>query len=180
MSKVAKKIIVLPANVKLSLSTDSMTLTGPKGSLTQHFNNKVNISIDDNDSNKIIFAPKNNNVEAWKHAGTARALMNNMIQGVTTGYAKTLELVGVGYRAQASGNTIALSLGFSHPIDYKLPDNVKAETPNNTTINLISICKQSIGQVAAKIRSFRPPEPYKGKGIRYLGEKLTLKDAKKK
>jgi large subunit ribosomal protein L6 len=117
---------------------------------------------------------------AWAQAGTTRALVNNMVHGVTHGFSVTLELVGVGYRAQGKGSSITLSLGFSHPIEYNLPEGVAAETPNVTTIVLTGIDKQKVGQVASEIRAFRPPEPYKGKGIKYANEFIVRKEAKKK
>lgn len=180
MSRVAKAPVFLPAKVEFSLSKDAMTVKGPKGELTQHYNKLVKISIDESDSNKIIFEPASAHPNAWAQAGTARALVSNMVKGVTEGFNITLELVGVGYRAQANGRNVTLSLGFSHPIEYQLYDGVHVETPNNTTIKLSSIDKQLLGQVASEIRSYRPPEPYKGKGVKYAGEAIERKDAKKK
>ena len=127
-----------------------------------------------------MFNPASNDPNAWAQAGTVRALVNNMIHGVTVGYERALELVGVGYRAAAKDKSITLSLGFSHPIEYDLPAGVVAETPNNTTIILKGLDKQILGQVASEIRAFRPPEPYKGKGVRYAGEVISRKEAKKK
>jgi len=180
MSRVAKAPITLPANVELSIGKDSMTVKGPKGSLTQHLNSLVSVSKSDADDKQIVFKPASNEPTAWAQAGTARALVNNMIHGVTTGFDVTLELVGVGYRAQTKGSSVSLSLGFSHPIEYQLPEGVVAETPNNTTIVLKGIDKQRVGQVASEIRAFRPPEPYKGKGVKYAGEVIVRKEAKKK
>ena len=180
MSRVAKTPIVLPANVELSVGVDTVTVKGPKGTLTQHCNKLVSVSKSDSDVNLIIFKPASNDPNAWAQAGTVRALVKNMIHGVTNGYDRTLELVGVGYRAQAKGTSVSLSLGFSHPIEYDLPSGVIAETPNNTTIILKGIDKQLIGQVASEIRAFRPPEPYKGKGVKYAGEVIARKEAKKK
>lgn len=177
MSRVAKAAIKLPANVELTINRESVTVKGPKGTLTQHYNKVVNIS---NDNGTITFKPDNNDNNAWSHAGTARSLVNNMLTGVSQGFSITLELVGVGFRAQTNGKSLALSLGFSHGIDYKLPEGIAAQVPNNTTIVLSGINKQLVGQVAAEIRSFRPPEPYKGKGIKYAGEVIIRKETKKK
>ncbi|CEK09458.1 50S ribosomal protein L6 [Legionella hackeliae] len=180
MSRVAKAPINLPANVELTIGKDTLTVKGPKGSLVQHYNKLVNVSKSEDSNNKIEFKPASNDPNAWAHAGTVRALVNNMVKGVTNGFDVTLELVGVGYRAQANNKAITLSLGFSHPIEYALPQGVTAETPNNTTIIIRGIDKQLLGQVASEIRGFRPPEPYKGKGIRYAGEIIIRKEAKKK
>ena len=129
---------------------------------------------------KVTFDVKSTDQQSWAQAGTARALVNNMVVGVTKGFEKKLELIGVGYRAKASGNSLNLTLGFSHPVDYQLPAGVTAETPTQTEILLRAADKQALGQAAAKIRGFRPPEPYKGKGIRYSDERVLRKEAKKK
>jgi large subunit ribosomal protein L6 len=180
MSRVAKAPIKLPENVELTVDQDNITVKGPKGTLVQHYNKSVSVAESKEDNKIILFAPASKDSNAWAHAGTARALVKNMVEGVTKGYQLSLELVGVGYRAQAAGNTLTLSLGFSHPVVYPLPDGISAETPNNTTIKIDGIDKQLVGQVAAKIRSFRPPEPYKGKGIKFTGENVPRKEAKKK
>ena len=180
MSRVAKAPILLPANVELSVGKETVTVKGPKGTLTQHCNKLVSVSKSESDANQIIFKPALNAPTAWAQAGTVRALVKNMVHGVTNGFDVTLELVGVGYRAQAKGKSVSLSLGFSHAIEYDLPDGVVVETPNNTTIILKGIDKQLIGQVASEIRAFRPPEPYKGKGVKYAGEVIARKEAKKK
>lgn len=180
MSRVAKASISLPEKVNIEVGNQSVTVSGPKGSLTQHCNYLVAVKRSESDNNVVTFQPASNDPNAWAQAGTVRAIVNNMIQGVTVGFERTLELVGVGYRAQAKPGAIALSLGFSHPIEYILAKGVSAETPNNTTIILKSIDKQLLGQVASEIRAFRPPEPYKGKGIRYAGEIIIIKEAKKK
>lgn len=180
MSRVAKAPITLPGNVELTVAKDSMTIKGPKGVLTQHVNKLVSITRDSDNSNVILFNPAKSDPNAWAQAGTTRALLNNMVKGVTDGFTVTLELVGVGYRAQSQGKVVNLSLGFSHPIEYSLPEGIVVETPNNTTIILRGIDKQLLGQVASEIRAFRPPEPYKGKGVKYAGESITRKEAKKK
>lgn len=179
MSRVAKKQIGLSNNIQVSLEGTRLTLKGPKGTLSKEFNSLVEI-VHDEDSKTLEFRPANTDPRGWAQAGTARAQSNNMLVGVTEGFAKTLELVGVGYRAQSAGNKLSLSLGFSHPIEYDLPANITAETPNNTTIIIRGIDKQQVGQVAAEIRAFRSPEPYKGKGVRYQGEQISLKETKKK
>ena len=180
MSRVANAHILLPANVELTLAKGKMTIKGPKGTLTQPCNKLVKVSTSEDNDKQVEFKPASNDPNAWAQAGTARAIMNNMIKGVTTGFEKTLELVGVGYRAQGKGNVVSLALGFSHSIEYDLPEGISAETPNVTTIILKGIDKQLVGQVAAEIRSFRPPEPYKGKGVKYAGEAIVRKQAKKK
>lgn len=177
MSRVAKASIQLPSNVELTIANETLTVKGPKGSLSQHYNKAVSVKTE---NSKVSFEPASNDPNAWAHAGTARALVNNMIKGVTEGFDLSLELVGVGYRAQAGNNSVSLSLGFSHTIDYKVPVGIRVETPNSTTIVIRGIDKQLLGQVASEIRAFRPPEPYKGKGIKYAGEVIARKEAKKK
>lgn len=180
MSRVAKAPIHLPDNVELTVGKDSLTVKGPKGTLVQHLNKHVAVTKSKENNNVILFNPATNDPKAWAQAGTARALVNNMVKGVTNGFDLTLELVGVGYRAQASNKSITLSLGYSHPIEYHLPQGLTVETPNNTTIIIRGIDKQLLGQAASEIRSFRPPEPYKGKGVKYAGEIIIRKEAKKK
>jgi large subunit ribosomal protein L6 len=180
MSRVAKAPITLPANVKLTLAKESMTIEGPKGTITRHYNKLVDISRDSTDNNVILFKPAEAHPQAWAQAGTVRALLNNMVKGVTEGFSRTLELVGVGYRAQSQGQSLNLSLGFSHPVIYALPKGVAVETPSNTVVILRGIDNQLLGQVASEIRAFRPPEPYKGKGVKYAEEILRRKEAKKK
>jgi large subunit ribosomal protein L6 len=179
MSRVAKAPITQPANVEVTLLDGALTVKGPKGSLTQKINKLVKIT-KNSELNQIEFAPAANDPKAWAQAGTARALVSNMVQGVTEGFVVTLELVGVGYRAQAKDKSISLTLGFSHPVEYTLPNGVLVETPSNTVIILKGVDKQVLGQVASEIRAFRPPEPYKGKGVRYAGEQIVRKEAKKK
>lgn len=179
MSRVAKAPIVQPANVEITLSDKTISVKGPKGLLTHKINRLVQIA-KNKVTNHFEFSPAANDPKAWAQAGTARALVNNMVQGVTEGFTVALELVGVGYRAQAKGSSITLSLGFSHPIEYNLPQGVIVETPTNTSIILKGIDKQILGQVASEIRAFRPPEPYKGKGVKYVGEVIARKEAKKK
>lgn len=180
MSRVAKAPIQLPDNVQIDIINETVSIKGPKGELSQKFNKLVHVSRCVDDSNTIVFKPSSKDPMGWAHAGTVRAIVNNMVKGVTQGFEKTLELVGVGYRAQAGNSSLNLSLGFSHVVEYILPQGVAAETPNNTTIVLKGIDKQLLGQVASEIRSYRPPEPYKGKGIKYAGEVIKRKEAKKK
>lgn len=177
MSRVAKAPVVVPAGVEVKLNGQEITIKGKNGELSRSINNAVVISQEDG---AIKFAPREGATDAWAQAGTARALINSMVIGVTEGFTKKLQLVGVGYRAQLKGNAVGLSLGFSHPIEHKLPAGVTAECPTQTEIILKSADKQLIGQVAADIRSYRRPEPYKGKGVRYADEVVRTKEAKKK
>lgn len=180
MSRVAKTPIAIPDNVEVMLEPHCVTIKGPKGSLAINCHHLVAVTKIDDNGDKLTFMPAKAEPKAWAQAGTMRALVNNMIVGVTKGFDRTLELVGVGYRAQAKGKDISLSLGYSHTIDYSLPDGVTAEFPSNTVIVLKGIDKQRIGQVASEIRAFRPPEPYKGKGVKYAGEHINRKETKKK
>ena len=177
MSRVAKSPVSLPDGVDVTLNGQSISIKGKKGTLELEVHTSVEVK---QDENVLTFAPRSGSKEADAQAGTARALINNMVTGVSAGFEKKLQLVGVGYRAKASGSTLNLTLGFSHPVDYVLPEGVKAETPSQTDIVLTSANKQLLGQVAAEIRAFRPPEPYKGKGVRYADEHIRRKEAKKK
>jgi len=177
MSRVAKAPVVLPAGVDVSYQNNVLTIKGSKGSLTQDIHPAVEVTTEDN---QVRFKPENDKAEFWPMAGTMRALVNNMVVGVTDGFEKKLQLVGVGYRAKAQGNNLDLSLGFSHPVVYEVPEGVSVETPSNTEIVLKGTDKQQVGQAAAKIRAYRPPEPYKGKGVRYADERVIRKEAKKK
>ena len=181
MSRVAKAPITLPSQVSLEVGVRQVMVKGPKGSLTNHMNHLVEIKQETVEGSQVItFSPRSKDPKAWAQAGTTRAIVNNMVKGVTQGFSITLELVGVGYRAQGSKHHVALSLGYSHPVEFKLPAGVTVETPNNTTVILTGIDKQLLGQVASEIRAIRSPEPYKGKGVRYLGEIIIKKEAKKK
>ncbi len=175
MSRVAKSPVIVPTGVDIKLEGSHLTVKGGKGTLSMNVHEKVKVTVD---GGQVTFDVKD--PEAWVQAGTARALVNNMVVGVSKGFERKLELIGVGYRAKAGGKTLNLTLGFSHPIDYELPAGVTAETPSQTEILLRAADKQLLGQAAAKIRSFRPPEPYKGKGIRYSDEHVLRKEAKKK
>ena len=177
MSRVAKSPVVLPKGVEVALSEDSVKVKGSKGSLELHVHASVQVSQQDN---CLSFAPRTEDASADALAGTTRVLVSNMVEGVNKGFERKLQLIGVGYRAAAKGNALNLTLGFSHPIEYKLPAGITVETPSQTDIVLKGADKQLLGQVAAEIRSFRPPEPYKGKGVRYSDEKVIRKEAKKK
>jgi len=177
MSRVAKAPVAIPAGVEVKLNGQEITVKGGKGELTRVINAAVVIA---QEENNLTFGPKEGVANAWAQAGTARALVNNMVVGVTTGFTKKLVLKGVGYRAAIKGNAVGLTLGFSHPVEHELPAGVKAECPSQTEIVLTGCDKQVIGQVAADIRSYRAPEPYKGKGIRYADENVRTKEAKKK
>jgi large subunit ribosomal protein L6 len=174
MSRVAKKPINLPKGVELSTSANGVSVKGPKGTLSIHALPGVSVTMD-NGVATIALAEGADD----KFGGTARALLANMIKGVSEGYERKLELVGVGYRASMAGKSLNLSLGFSHPVVFNAPEGITLETPTQTEILIKGSDKQRVGEVAAKIRAFRPPEPYKGKGVRYSGEKITLKEAKK-
>jgi len=177
MSRVAKNPVVLPKGVDVALDGNAVTVKGSKGTLQLTVHESVQVSREDG---LLTFAPRTADAAADALAGTARVLVGNMVDGVARGFERKLQLIGVGYRAAAKGQTLSLTLGFSHPVEYALPDGVTAETPSQTDIVLKSADKQLLGQVAADIRSFRPPEPYKGKGIRYSDEKVHRKEAKKK
>lgn len=174
MSRVAKKPVVLPKGVEVQLASETITVKGPKGTLKMATPPSVVASVED--GRVLLKGQTDNDI---KMAGTARALVSNMVTGVTEGYQRKLELVGVGYRAALAGRDLNLTLGFSHPVLFKAPEGVTLEVPTQTEILIKGADKQVVGEAAAKIRSFRPPEPYKGKGVRYSGEKITMKEAKK-
>lgn len=175
MSRVAKNPIELPSGVEVKLNGSEVTVKGGKGSLDFSLSEGVTLS---QDGNVLSVAYDSENLKAI--AGTTRAMVSNMVIGVSEGWERKLVLNGVGYRAKASGNTVNLTVGFSHPVDYELPEGVSAESPSQTEIVVKGIDKQAVGQAAAEIRGFRPPEPYKGKGIRYEDEYVRRKEAKKK
>lgn len=177
MSRVAKSPVAIPAGVEIKRDGQGLTIKGPKGQLELVVHNNVEVA---QEENVLTFAPRDGAKHSRALAGTTRALVNNMVTGVTQGFMKKLQLVGVGYRAQAKGNSLTLNLGFSHPVEYNLPTGVTAETPSQTEILVQGIDKQLVGQVAAEIREFRRPEPYKGKGVRYADERVRRKEAKKK
>jgi large subunit ribosomal protein L6 len=177
MSRIANSPVELPSGVEVKLSDNEIEVKGGKGSLVLTRNSAVDIN---QDGSTLTFSAKNSTKFSRAMSGTTRALVNNMVHGVSQGFQKKLQLIGVGYRAQAQGKNLNLTLGFSHPVVYALPEGVKAELPTQTEIVLTSADKQKLGQVAAEIRAFRPPEPYKGKGVRYADENVRRKEAKKK
>jgi len=175
MSRIGNLPIALPAKVEVTLAAGEISVKGPLGTLSRKFGPDVTI---EKNGEELKFNAAN--AEAGPLQGTLRALVANMVKGVTQGYEKRLTLVGVGYRAQAAGDKINLSLGFSHPVVHQMPKGVKVETPQQTEIIVKGIDKQQVGQVAAEIRAYRPPEPYKGKGVRYVDERVIIKETKKK
>jgi large subunit ribosomal protein L6 len=177
MSRVAKNPVTLPAGVEVKLTGQQLSVKGAKGTLELNVHSSVEVM---QEAGELRFAARNGDQQTRAMADTTRALVNNMVIGVSTGFERKLQLVGVGYKAQAKGQVLNLALGFSHPIDYELPDGVVAETPNQTEILIKGVDKQLVGQVAAEIRDFRRPEPYKGKGVRYADEVVRRKEAKKK
>lgn len=177
MSRVGKMPIELPKGAEASITAEQITVKGPLGSLSRSLNGLVKI---ENNAGTLQFAAADDSREAQAMYGTMRALVNNMVSGVTKGFEKKLNLVGVGYRAQAQGDKLNLSLGFSHPVVHQMPTGVKCETPTQTEILIKGIDKQQVGQVAAEVRAYRSPEPYKGKGVRYADEVVVIKETKKK
>lgn len=177
MSRVGKMPIALPKGAEATIAAEQITVKGPLGTLTQSLNGLVKVR---NDNGTLMFEPANDSREANAMSGTLRALVNNMVNGVTKGFERKLSLVGVGFRAQAQGDKLNLSLGFSHPVVHQMPDGVKCETPTQTEIVIKGVDKQKVGQTAAEVRAYRSPEPYKGKGVRYSDEVVTLKETKKK
>jgi large subunit ribosomal protein L6 len=177
MSRIAKAPVELPGGVEFSQSGNVVTMKGSNGTLTMELNSEVELT---REENALMVKPRSGSRFSTAIAGTMRALLANMAQGVSAGFERKLELVGVGYRAQAQGNTLNLTLGFSHPVVHEVPAGVTVETPSQTEIIVRGADKQQVGQVAAEIRSYRPQEPYKGKGVRYSDERVQLKEAKKK
>ena len=177
MSRIAKAPVELPQGTEFKQEGDVVTIKGSKGALSLQLNSEVELTHEDG---AIKLAPRSGSRFAMAVTGTTRSLLANMVTGVTEGFERKLELVGVGYRAQAQGSKLNLSLGFSHPVVYEMPEGVSVETPSQTEIVVRGSDKQRVGQAAAEIRRFRPPEPYKGKGVRYSDERVQLKEAKKK
>ncbi|APR37152.1 MULTISPECIES: 50S ribosomal protein L6 [unclassified Paraburkholderia] len=176
MSRVGKSPVALQG-AEVAISGERITVKGPLGTISQNANRLVKVV---NDNGTVKFEPIDDSREANAMSGTMRALVANMVNGVTKGFERKLTLVGVGYRAQAQGDKLNLSLGFSHPVVHQMPEGIKAETPSQTEIVIKGIDKQKVGQVAAEVRGYRPPEPYKGKGVRYADEVVILKETKKK
>jgi large subunit ribosomal protein L6 len=177
MSRIGKMPVAVPAGVEVALGADSISVKGAGGTLVLANNALVNVK---SDAGKLNFAPANDSREANAMTGTLRQLVNNMVVGVTKGFEKKLNLVGVGYKAQATGTKLNLVVGYSHPVNFDMPAGIKVETPLPTEIIIKGADRQRVGQIAAEIRATRPPEPYKGKGIRYSDEKITIKETKKK
>jgi large subunit ribosomal protein L6 len=177
MSRIAKEPVPLPSGVEFKQDGNIVTLKGGKGSLSMEINSEVELT---QEENTLKVAPRSGSRFSTAIAGTMRALLANMAAGVSEGFEKKLELVGVGYRAQAQGNKLNLTLGFSHPVVHDVPEGITVETPSQTEIVIRGADKQRVGQVAAEIRAYRPPEPYKGKGVRYADERVVMKEAKKK
>jgi large subunit ribosomal protein L6 len=177
MSRIAKYPVAIPAKVEVALGQSEVTVKGPLGTLTQTLSPDVVVKLE---GSQVSFVGANDSIHANAMSGTLRALVANMVRGVSQGFEKKLTLVGVGYKAQAQGNKLNLALGFSHPIVHVLPDGVKAETPTQTEILIKGVDRQKVGQVAAEIRAYKSPEPYKGKGVRYSDETVVIKETKKK
>jgi large subunit ribosomal protein L6 len=169
--------IAVPKGVDVAITAESITVKGGNGTLVRALNPLVTVK---NEDGKLSFAPANDSAAADAMSGTMRALVNNMVGGVSKGFEKKLSLVGVGFRAQAAGQKLNLQIGFSHPVVKDMPAGIKVATPTQTEIVISGADRQVVGQLAAEVRAFRPPEPYKGKGIRYVGERVTLKETKKK
>ncbi|RMH46616.1 MAG: 50S ribosomal protein L6 [Gammaproteobacteria bacterium] len=177
MSRIAKAPVDIPAGVNVAVNGNHVSVKGKLGELTHQVHDAVDVVVEDNQIRVVAKDGVENSVAL---AGTTRSILNNMVYGVANGWEKKLVLEGVGYRAKAQGKKLNLTLGFSHPVEFELPEGVSAETPSNTEVVVKGADKQLVGQVAAKIRSFRPPEPYKGKGVRYADEHVRRKEAKKK
>jgi len=177
MSRVGKLPVTIPAGVDVSINAGQISVKGTGGALQMTLNTLVNVA---NNAGKLSFAPANESREADAMAGTMRQLVNNMVVGVTKGFEKKLSLIGVGYKAQATGAKLNLAVGYSHPVNIDMPAGISVATPTPTEILIKGADRQRVGQIAAEIRSVRPPEPYKGKGIRYADEKITIKETKKK
>jgi large subunit ribosomal protein L6 len=177
MSRVGKNPVPVPANVEVTLSDSEVAVKGPLGTLRRNIG--FDIAVERTGDNLVIKA-SNDSKQANAMSGTMRALLANMVKGVTSGFEKKLTLVGVGYRAQAAGDVLNLTLGFSHPVAHKMPEGIKVETPTQTEVIIKGIDKQQVGQVAAEVRAYRVPEPYKGKGVRYADEVIVMKETKKK
>lgn len=177
MSRVAKAPVAIKSGVEIKIDGQEVTVKGSKGTISRAFNDAVEVVQEDG---QVKALPREGFADAWAQAGTARSLLNAMVIGAAEGFEKKLQLNGVGYRAQAQGSKLNLTLGFSHPVVYEMPQGITVETPSQTEIVVKGVDKQVVGQVAANIRAYRPPEPYKGKGVRYADEHVRRKEAKKK
>jgi large subunit ribosomal protein L6 len=177
MSRIGKKPVSIPAGVTAAIADGSLTVKGPKGALTLALRDEISYTVD---GDTILVKPANATKQARAFWGMQRTLVSNLVVGVTEGYTKTLNITGVGYRATAQGKVLKLQLGYSHDVNYDVPEGIEVKTPDNTTVLISGIDKQMVGQVAAEIRRWRKPEPYKGKGIKYAGEFIFRKEGKKK
>ncbi|MDP3906999.1 50S ribosomal protein L6 [Novosphingobium sp.] len=177
MSRIGKKPVPIPGGVSADIANGTLTVKGPKGALTLRMRDEISYSIE---GEVIVVKPANDSKQARAFWGMQRTLVDNLVTGVTAGYTKVLEITGVGYRANVQGNNLKLLLGYSHDVDFAVPEGIEIKTPDNTTIEISGIDKQKVGQVAAEIRRWRKPEPYKGKGIKYRGEFIFRKEGKKK
>ena len=177
MSRIGKVPVPVPAGVTADIADGTLTVKGPKGTLTLNMRDEISYAVEDG---RILVKPANDTKAARAFWGMQRTLVSNLVTGVTEGYTKTLLITGVGYRANAQGKNLKLQLGYSHDVDFAIPEGITIVTPDQTTINISGIDKQQVGQVAAEIRAYRPPEPYKGKGVRYSDERVVIKETKKK
>ena len=177
MSRIGKVPVAIPSGVSADIADGTLTVKGPKGTLTLSLRDEISYAIEDG---RILVRPANDSKQARAFWGMQRTLVNNLVTGVTEGYTKVLEITGVGYRANAQGKNLKLQLGYSHDVDFPVPEGIEIKTPDNTTVEISGIDKQKVGQVAAEIRRWRKPEPYKGKGIKYRGEYIFRKEGKKK
>ena len=177
MSRIGKRPVAIPSGVTAEIANGTLTVKGPKGTLTLSLRDEISYTVD---GNAIIVKPANDTKAARAFWGMQRTLVDNLVVGVTEGYTKTLNITGVGYRANSQGSNLKLQLGYSHDVDFAIPEGIEIKTPDNTTVLISGIDKQKVGQVAAEIRRWRKPEPYKGKGIKYAGEFIFRKEGKKK
>ena len=177
MSRIGKKPVAIPGGVTAAIADGILTVKGPKGTLTLNLRDEISYTVD---GDTILVKPANDTKQARAFWGMQRTLVDNLVTGVTQGYTKVLEITGVGYRANAQGKNLKLQLGYSHDVDFPVPEGIEIKTPDNTTVEISGIDKQKVGQVAAEIRRWRKPEPYKGKGIKYRGEYIFRKEGKKK
>jgi large subunit ribosomal protein L6 len=177
MSRIGKRPVSIPSGVSAEIADGTLVVKGPKGTLSLRLRDEISYAID---GDAIVVKPANDTKSARAFWGMQRTLVDNLVTGVTTGYTKVLEITGVGYRANAQGKNLKLQLGYSHDVDFAVPEGIEIKTPDNTTIEISGIDKQQVGQVAAEIRRWRKPEPYKGKGIKYRGEYIFRKEGKKK
>jgi large subunit ribosomal protein L6 len=177
MSRIGKKPVVIPTGVEVKMDGSTVVVKGKLGEMRMDLHSAVSVAVE---PGQVVLSPASSNSSDWQYVGTTRALLSNMVVGVSQGFSQKLELVGVGYKAQSKGTSVSLAVGYSHPVEFQLPVGITAESPTQTEIVIKGMDKQVVGQVAANIRRVRPPEPYKGKGIRYAGEAVRRKEAKKK